>query len=65
MGSASPPSRTLTRFAVRITTGGDTSRSLRDRRRTDPMTMLDVVFVAGGLAFFAASTGYAALCERL
>ncbi|GJE37963.1 hypothetical protein QO016_001261 [Methylobacterium persicinum] len=34
-------------------------------RRTDCVTMLDVVFIAGGLAFFAASAGYAALCERL
>lgn len=34
-------------------------------RRPDRMTMLDVVFIAGGLAFFAASAGYAALCERL
>ena len=34
-------------------------------RRADRITMLDVVFIAGGLAFFAASAGYAALCERL
>jgi len=27
--------------------------------------MLDIVFLAGGLAAFAASAGYAALCERL
>ena len=32
---------------------------------TGPYTMLDLIFVAGGLAFFAASAGYAALCERL
>ncbi len=32
---------------------------------TGPHTMLDLIFVAGGLAFFAASAGYAALCERL
>ena len=28
-------------------------------------TMLDIVFVASGLAFFALAAGYAALCERL
>jgi len=27
--------------------------------------MLDIVFIVGGLAFFAASAGYAALCDRL
>jgi len=27
--------------------------------------MLDIVFIAGALAFFAAAAGYAALCERL
>ena len=27
--------------------------------------MLDVLFVAGGLAFFSIATGYAVLCERL
>jgi len=27
--------------------------------------MLDIVFLTGGLAFFAASAGYAALCDRL
>ena len=31
----------------------------------DPTTMLDFVFLAGGLAFFAAAAGYAAACERL
>jgi len=27
--------------------------------------MLDIVFIAGGLAFFGLAAGYAALCERL
>jgi len=27
--------------------------------------MLDIVFIAGALAFFAAAAGYAVLCERL
>lgn len=27
--------------------------------------MLDFIFVAGGLAFFAISVGYTVLCERL
>jgi len=27
--------------------------------------MLDIVFIAGGLAFFGLVAGYAALCERL
>jgi len=27
--------------------------------------MLDLVFLATGLAFFALAAGYAALCERL
>lgn len=27
--------------------------------------MLDILFIAGGLAFFALAIGYAALCERL
>ena len=27
--------------------------------------MLDILFIAGGLAFFALAVGYAALCERL
>jgi len=27
--------------------------------------MLDIVFLAGGLAFFAAAAGYAAACDRL
>ncbi|GJD80095.1 hypothetical protein [Methylobacterium gregans] len=27
--------------------------------------MLDIVFLAGGLAVFALAAGYAALCERL
>jgi hypothetical protein len=28
-------------------------------------TMLDIVFIATGLAFFGLATGYAVLCERL
>jgi hypothetical protein len=28
-------------------------------------TMLDIVFIAAGLAFFAAAAGYVALCDRL
>ncbi len=27
--------------------------------------MLDILFIAGGVAFFALAVGYAALCERL
>jgi len=27
--------------------------------------MLDIVFLAAGLAFFAAAAGYAAACDRL
>jgi len=27
--------------------------------------MLDIVFLAGGLAFFALAAGYGPLCERL
>jgi len=27
--------------------------------------MLDIVFIAGGLAFFALTAGYTALCDRL
>jgi hypothetical protein len=27
--------------------------------------MLDIVFIAGGLAFFGLVAGYTALCERL
>jgi len=27
--------------------------------------MLDILFLAGGLAFFGLSAGYAALCARL
>jgi len=27
--------------------------------------MLDLLFIAGGLAFLAVSAGYASLCERL
>jgi hypothetical protein len=34
-------------------------------RRTDRFPMLDLIFIAGGLAFLAASAGYASLCERL
>ncbi|WP_173009182.1 hypothetical protein [Methylobacterium sp. P1-11] len=42
------------------------SRSLCGRpAEPDPITMLDVVFIAGGLAFFALAAGYIALCERL
>ncbi|MFE1599280.1 hypothetical protein [Methylobacterium sp. ID0610] len=28
-------------------------------------TMLDTVFIAAGVAFFAASVGYIVLCDRL
>ena len=31
----------------------------------DRQPMLDIVFIAAGLAFFALAAGYAALCERL
>jgi len=27
--------------------------------------MLDIIFIAGGLAFFALTAGYTALCDRL
>ncbi|WP_342104258.1 hypothetical protein [Methylobacterium sp. SI9] len=37
----------------------------RPVRRTGQTTMLDILFVAGALAFFATSAGYAALCDRL
>jgi hypothetical protein len=36
-----------------------------DRPNEHGRTMLDIVFLAGGLAFFAASAGYAAVCDRL
>jgi len=52
------PSRTLTR-----TLRGSTAAGINPP--TGPHTMLDLIFVAGSLAFFAASAGYAALCERL
>ena len=32
---------------------------------TGSIDMLDVVFVVGGLAFFAVSVGYTLFCERL
>ena len=32
---------------------------------TGNMDMLDVIFVVGGLAFFAISIGYTIICERL
>jgi hypothetical protein len=35
------------------------------RRTTHGLHMLDIVFVAAGIAFFAASLGYVLLCERL
>ena len=31
----------------------------------EKIAMLDFLFLAGGLAFFALSVGYTALCERL
>ena len=31
----------------------------------DTTPMLDIVFIAGGLAFFALTAGYTALCDRL
>lgn len=65
MGSGCSPSRTLTRFAARSKTAVIGRGESAPARRPDRMTMLDVVFIAGGLAFFAASAGYAALCERL
>jgi hypothetical protein len=37
----------------------------RPARRTGPPTMLDIAFIAAGLAFFGLAAGYAALCERL
>jgi hypothetical protein len=41
-----------------------------DRSRHRPSTingrtMLDIVFIATGLAFFGLAAGYAVLCERL
>ncbi|WP_267354718.1 MULTISPECIES: hypothetical protein [unclassified Methylobacterium] len=58
--------RTLTRFPGTLQDGQGRPRSLRGRSAgPDPTTMLDIVFIAGGLAFFAASAGYAALCDRL
>lgn len=42
------------------------SRSLRGRSAEPDLTsMLDIVFLAGGLAFFVAAAGYAAACDRL
>ncbi|MFD1303096.1 hypothetical protein [Methylobacterium marchantiae] len=35
------------------------------RRSGDLRPMSDILFLAGGLAFFALSAGYAALCDRL
>ncbi|WP_187277892.1 hypothetical protein [Methylobacterium sp. WL18] len=34
------------------------------RTETDPV-MLDLIFIAAGLAFFALGEGYAVLCDRL
>ena len=34
-------------------------------RRFREASMLDVIFVLGGLAFFAISVGYTVLCDRL
>ncbi len=31
----------------------------------EKIAMLDFLFLAGGLAFFAVSVGYTVLCERL
>jgi len=54
------------RFPSTFSIGKD--RSPRPRARPaepDTTTMLDIVFIAGGLAFFALAAGYTALCERL
>ena len=32
---------------------------------SEKIAMLDILFLAGGLAFFALSVGYTVLCERL
>lgn len=36
----------------------------RPQNRNGPL-MLDLIFIAAGLAFFALSEGYAVLCDRL
>ncbi len=61
MGSASAPSRTLTRFPSTFGVGGPVAARRTD---TDP-AMLDIAFIAAGLAFFGLAAGYAALCARL
>lgn len=58
--------RTLTWFPATLRLGQSRSRSLRGWfAGPDPTTMLDIIFIAGGLAFFAASAGYAGVCDRL
>ncbi|PJI54263.1 hypothetical protein CTI14_17545 [Methylobacterium radiotolerans] len=37
----------------------------RPSAEPDLTPMLDIVFLAGGLAFFVAAAGYAAACDRL
>ena len=66
IGSTVPPSRALTRFPSTVRVGKDRSRRPRGQpAEPDPTTMLDIVFIAGSLAFFALTAGYTALCERL
>lgn len=46
--------------------GQERVRNLRSRSAEPDLTpMLDIVFLAGALAFFAAAAGYAAACDRL
>ena len=42
-----------------------TAEMLRPAPFSGKAPMLDVVFVLGGLAFFAISIGYTILCDRL
>jgi hypothetical protein len=41
------------------------STSAFDRTQPGAHAMLDVIFIIGGLAFFAISVGYTIICERL
>ncbi|GJE61060.1 hypothetical protein MPOCJGCO_3181 [Methylobacterium trifolii] len=55
------PSRTLMRFASTLDTG---ETGLASAPEPNGPTMLDIAFIALGLAFFGLAAGYAVLCER-
>ena len=66
MRTAPVRARTLTRFPAMIPPGQGRARRFRVRSaEPDRIAMLDIVFIAGALAFFGLAEGYAVLCERL